>query len=209
MAGVGRLIPPLRALTENFPVPVGGEGFYLHGITTDGDYMPRPSLTERAGLQRTLSSTGLEMSPRFWALFTTAQENGFPVRATQWARCAAKVTVGSAPSRDNPPVVSVCCKALRSGARDRTPNRPSRGEHDSRAPVPRRLPAVPCGHGDSHAARPCRRRNAAARSRPQCRQRHRCALLSMRKLSCVSGCPLPQWLGISSRRILRRSILGK
>jgi hypothetical protein len=76
-------------------------------------------------------------------------------------------------------------------------------------PVHRRLPALPCGHGDSHAARPCRRRNAAARSRPQCRQRHRCSLRSIRRFSGVSGCPLPQWLGISSRRNLRRSILGK
>jgi hypothetical protein len=61
----------------------------------------------------------------------------------------------------------------------------------------------------THAARPCRRRNAAARSRPHCRQRHRSSLRSIRRLCSVSGCPLPQWLGISSRRILRRSILGK
>ena len=97
------------------------------------------------------------------------------------------------------------CKAVRSGARliwDRTAHQPNRGEHDSRAPVHRPLP-------DSHAARPCRRRNAVARSRPHCRQRHRCSLRSIRRLSGVSGCPLPQWLGISSRRILRRSILGK
>jgi hypothetical protein len=111
-----------------------------------------------------------------------------------------------------PPRDAACCKAVRSGARlirDTTRHQPSRGEHDSRAPVHRRLPAVPCGHGDSHAARPCRRRNAAARSRPHCRQRHRCSLRSIRRLSGVSGCPLPRWVGISSRRILRRSISGK
>jgi hypothetical protein len=50
---------------------------------------------------------------------------------------------------------------------------------------------------------------AAAWSRPHCRQRHRCSLRWIRRLPGVSGCPLPQWLGISSRRILRRSILGK
>ena len=118
----------------------------------------------------------------------------------------------SPPCRDSPPRNAACCKAVRSGARliwDRTPHQPNRGEHDSRAPVHRRLPAVPCGHGDSHAARSCRRRNAAARSRPHCRQRHRCSLRSIRRFSGVSGCPLPQWLGISARRILRRSILGK
>jgi hypothetical protein len=70
-------------------------------------------------------------------------------------------------------------------------------------------PPYLAGNGDSHAARPCRRRNAAARSRPHCRQRHRCSLRSIRRLSAGSGCPRPQWLGISSRRILRRSILGK
>jgi hypothetical protein len=32
---------------------------------------------------------------------------------------------------------------------------------------------------------------------------------SIRRLSGVSRCPLPQWLGMSSPRILRRSILGK
>jgi hypothetical protein len=107
---------------------------------------------------------------------------------------------------------AACCKAVRFGARlfqDTTPHQPNRGEHDARAPVHRRLPALPCGHGDSHAARPCRRRNAAARSRPHCRQRHRCSLRSIRRFSGVSGCPRPQWLGISCRRILRRSILGK
>jgi hypothetical protein len=65
------------------------------------------------------------------------------------------------------------------------------------------------GHENSHGARPCRRRNAVARSRPHCRQRHRCSRRSIRRLSGVSGCPLSQWLGISCRRILRRSILGK
>jgi hypothetical protein len=65
------------------------------------------------------------------------------------------------------------------------------------------------GHGHSHAVRACRRRNAAARSRPHCRQRHRCSLGSIRRLSCVSGCPRPQWLGIFSHRSLRRSKLGK
>jgi len=65
------------------------------------------------------------------------------------------------------------------------------------------------GHGHSHAPRPCRRRNTAARSRPHCRRRHRSSLRSIRRLFRVSGCPLPQWLGVSSRRILRRSILGK
>ena len=118
----------------------------------------------------------------------------------------------SPPCRDSPPRNAACCKAVRSGARliwDRTPHQPNRGEHDGRAPVHRRLPAVPCGHGVSHAARSCRRRNAAARSRPHCRQRHRCSLRSIRRFSGVSGCPLPQWPGISARRILRRSILGK
>jgi hypothetical protein len=41
---------------------------------------------------------------------------------------------------------AVCCKAVRSGARlirDTTQRQPSRGEHDSRAPVQRRLPALP------------------------------------------------------------------
>ena len=66
-----------------------------------------------------------------------------------------------------------------------------------------------CGRGDPQAARPCRRRNAAARSRPHCRQRHRSSLRSIRRLSGVSGCPWPQSLGISSRPILRRSLLGK
>jgi feruloyl esterase len=37
----------------------------------------------------------------------------------------------------------------------------------------------------------------------------RCSLRSRRRLSGVSGCPRPQWLGISSRRILRRSIIAK
>ena len=50
-------------------------------------------------------------------------------------------SAGVYPLRD-----AVCCKAVRSGARliwDRTPHQPSRGEHDSRAPVHRRLPALP------------------------------------------------------------------
>ena len=52
-----------------------------------------------------------------------------------------------------PPRDAVCCKSVRSGARlirDAIRHQPSRGEHDSRAPVHRRLPAAPCGHGDSH-----------------------------------------------------------
>jgi hypothetical protein len=71
-------------------------------------------------------------------------------------------------------------------------------------------PPYPGGRDEhSHAVRSCRRRNAAARSRPHCRQRHRCSDRSIRRLSGVSGCPLPQWVGISSLRTLRRSTLGK
>jgi hypothetical protein len=111
-----------------------------------------------------------------------------------------------------PESVAVCCKAVRSSTRviwDTTRHQPDGGEHHRCAPFIGAYPPYLAGHGDSHAARPCRRRNAAARSRPHCRQRHRSALRSIGRLSGVSGCPLPQWLGISSRRILRRSILGK
>jgi len=62
---------------------------------------------------------------------------------TPSARCAAEVTVGLAPSRDSPLRDAVCCRWVRSGARDRTPHQPNRGEHDSLAPVHRRLPAIP------------------------------------------------------------------
>jgi hypothetical protein len=123
-------------------------------------------------------------------------------------------TAGLAPSRDSPLSDAVCCKAVRSGPRlirDTTRHQPSQGEYDSRAAVHRRCTPYRgsvCGQGDPHAARPCRRRNAAARSRPHCRRRHRSALRSIRRLSGVSGCPLPQWLGTSSRRILRPLLLS-
>jgi hypothetical protein len=130
-----------------------------------------------------------------------AQLNGKAAPRPSWAR----------PSRDSPLGDAFRCKAVGSGARliwDRT--RTSQiGANTIVAPLfIGACPPYPTGHGDSHAARPCRRRNAAARSRPHCRQRHRCSLRSIRRLSCVSGCLLPQWLGISSRRTLRRSMLG-
>jgi hypothetical protein len=106
---------------------------------------------------------------------------------------------------------AVRCKAVRSGARliwDKNRHRPTRGEHDSRAPVHRRQRALLWQSWRFSAAGRRRRRNAAARSRLHCRQRHRCSLRSIRRLPSVSWCPLPQWLGIFSRRILRRSILG-
>ena len=105
------------------------------------------------------------------------------------ARWTAEVTAALAPSVDSPPRDAVCCKALRSGAwliRGTTRHQASRGEHDSRAAVHRRLPADLTGHGDSQALRPCRRRNAPARSRPHCRQRYCCSLRSTRRLSGVS-----------------------
>jgi hypothetical protein len=108
------------------------------------------------------------------------------------------------------------CSSLQGGA-IRRPADPGYGPCTSRvgpntivAPLfigPR--PPYPGGHEDPQAARPCRRRNAAARSRAHCRQRHRFSLWSIRRLSGVSACPLPHWVGIFSIRILRRSILGK
>ena len=53
---------------------------------------------------------------------------------------------------------------------------------------------------------PVRRRslNAAARSLPQCRHRHRRSRWSIRTFPTVSRWPLPQWSGIWTRAILRR-----
>lgn len=104
----------------------------------------------------------------------------------------------------------VCCKPVRSGARliRDEPAKSGRNTIVAR-PFIGACPPYLGGDGDSHEARSCRRRNAAVLSAPYCRQRHRCKFRSIRKLSGVSGCPLPHWLGISSRRILRRSILWK
>jgi hypothetical protein len=100
---------------------------------------------------------------------------------------------------------------MRSGARlirDKIRHQPSRGEYDGRAAVHRRLPAVPCGHGESHTARSCRGRNAAARSRAHCRQRHRPRF--GRFADCpASGVSLAAMAWISSRRILRRCDIGE
>jgi hypothetical protein len=113
-------------------------------------------------------------------------------------------------SGDSPPGDALRCKVVRSGTNlEYDLHQPSPGKHDSRASVHRRIPAVPWRSWRFSRRRPCRRRNAAARARPHCRQRQRCSLRSIRRLSGVSGCPLPQWFGISSRRILRRSVLGK
>ena len=56
----------------------------------------------------------------------------------------------------------------------------------------------------TQAAGFCRRRNAVARSRRHCRQRQRLSHAAICTLPGVSGCPWPQWLGISVEAILRR-----
>ena len=50
----------------------------------------------------------------------------------------------------------------------------------------------------------CRSLNAAARSLPHCRHRHRRSRWSIRTFPTVSRWPLPQWSGIWTRAILRR-----
>jgi hypothetical protein len=126
------------------------------------------------------------------------------------ARCRRHCRARAFPRQSSPD--AVCCKGVRFGARvirDTTRHQPSRGKHDSWAPVHRHRARRTVRSWKFSCGAPMSSTKCRSAVAPHCRQRHRCSLRSVRsvrRLSRVSGCLLPQWLGISSRWILRRSI---